>query len=191
MLTNRGIAKMLLMATANMPLSNPKQLEATGQLWKQHFSQYSDEFMEKAVNQCLTWCKTFPTIADIKQAISELRQMDDPIKTPQLPPGRSKLQPKAISQAFEAVRLGRTRELMEAVDMSPLKAFARQIFPEISDELIMQNYLELRLSMESMQMCKGCSMDGPYCSSSGFITAPELNKNGTMKNVMKPCRKRR
>lgn len=181
---------MLLKVTANQPISNPKNLETTGQLWKETFAQYSDEFMEKAIDQCLTWCERFPMVADIKKAIVEVRQME-PIKAPQLPPGRSKLQPKAISQAFEAVRLGRTRELMEAVDMSPLKAFARQIFPDISDELIMQNYLELRLSLESMQMCKGCSMDGPYCSSSGFITVPEMNSNGTMKTVMKPCKKRR
>lgn len=189
MLTNRGIAKMLLMATANMPLSNPKQLEATGQLWKQNFSQYSDEFMERAMNQCLSWCEKFPMVADIKKAIAEVRQME-PIKAPQLPPGRSKVQPKAISQAFEAVRLGRTMELMEAVDMTPLKRFARQLFPEISNELIMQNYLELRLSFESNEMCRGCNLDGPYCSSGGFITAPEMNSNGTMKTVMNPCKKR-
>lgn len=192
MLTKRGVAKMMLLATANKPnqFVDPKNLQATGALWEMNFSQYSDEFMEKAMIQCLVWCKDFPMVADIKKAISELRQME-PIKAPQLPPGRSKLQPKAISQAFEAVRIGRTRELMDAVDLSPLKAFARQIFPDISDELIMQNYLELRLSMESMQMCKGCSMDGPYCNSSGFITVPEMNSNGTMKTVMKPCKKRR
>jgi hypothetical protein len=49
---------------------------AKGILWMKEFQRYPDDLMETAIISCINYCKTFPTIAEIKQAIRDLQYVE-------------------------------------------------------------------------------------------------------------------
>lgn len=188
-MTKRGASTMLLLATANFPLNTAKQIEQTGQLWLEVFKNYTDERMKDAMLQCLTWCKNFPTVADLKQALIELRQMETP-SAPRLPPSEpSRKSQEAIRQAFDAVRSGMRDKMMNEVDISKLRLYYRDLLLDLSDDFVFKNYNELMICMDSSQMCNGCMWDAEKCTTSGWIYVPDIDPNRFVIAVMKPCKK--
>lgn len=146
--------------------------------------------METAINLCLLSCKSFPTVADIRQAIDELRRESKTAPVLQKLPSRSRWTSPAAQTAFNTVKSGKAKEHMQGIEISDLLKFAKGIFSEEISEASVRKYLpEFMLAQESADMCSRCMWDKEQCTNSGFKVRIRVNKHGIIANEMMPCEK--
>jgi len=155
-----------------------------------NFRNTDDGLMETAIRLTLMTCKRFPTIADIKQAIDEINrdQRTEP-KLARLPQNPHWSSPES-KKAFAAMRTGREKEFLAAIDYTKLLEWARLTWPEISMETVKRNANELQYVMEETSRCFGCQYTDGKCHNNGYYPALCLEKDGWMHEEMKMCGKR-
>jgi len=73
-MTRKEIVTLLSMATANFPSTQKQDLTATLMLWEKALSDIPYQVAENAVIKVLATSKFFPTIAEIREAATQLRQ---------------------------------------------------------------------------------------------------------------------
>jgi len=145
--------------------------------------------METALRLCWTTCQFFPTPADITTAIKEL-QFDESTKPSlQIAHDRKWDEPMAF-KAFELVgRQKDCKKYLDNVDVTELAEYARSIFPEITDELVLKNYPELSSGQQSLHTCLACTVDKSRCITQGYRIKHVLRPDGYVSNNMSRCQK--
>lgn len=177
-------AKLIKMCTANYP-SYGESNEAKGMLWMQTFQKESDELMQTAIISCLSYCKKFPTIAEIREAIKDLRY-EEQVKPKQL--AWDVKRTDSLHQKIMDMATGKTstKKYLSTVDITKLAKYARRFFPNISDELILKNYPELSSGLESENMCWECKTSKQACNNVK-VKHELLNADGWIKNTYAVC----
>ena len=184
-MTGATATKLLMMCSANYP-NHGEDLKAKGVLWMQMFQSKDDGLMETAIISCLNYCKKFPTIADIKEAIKDLMYVEE-TKPKQLAwdvKRTDSLHKKIMDMATGKTS---TKEYLASVDITKLAEYARVFFPAISNELVLKNYPELSSGLESKNMCHYCRTSKQACNN--VMVKHELLPNGFIKNTYQRCEK--
>lgn len=70
----RDIARLISIATANFPSMQEKDMRPTAVLWEKALSDIPYEVAEKALIKVLATSRFFPTVAEIREAATELTQ---------------------------------------------------------------------------------------------------------------------
>jgi hypothetical protein len=162
-------------------------MTAKGVLWMGEFQKYQDDLMETAVRSCMSFCKKFPTISDIKDAIKDLAY-EEQTKPKQLP-WDVKRDYTIAARAVKFVHDGRAAEYMASVDITKLHQYVKVDFPDISEELVRKNYSEVVAGCEAMERCAACRTGKNDCITKGYMTKLRMNSNGYMTLEMQACQK--
>ena len=178
--------KLLMMCSANYP-NYGEDMTAKGVLWMGEFQKYQDDLMETAIRSCMSFCKKFPTISDIKDAIKDLAY-DEQTKPKQLP-WDVKRDFSIAAKAVKFVHDGKAAEYMASVDITGLHQYAKTQFPEISAELVRKNYSEVIAGYESILACGACRGGKSQCVTGGYVTKLRMTPNGYMNIEMQACQK--
>lgn len=178
-------AKLIKMCSANYP-SYGESNEAKGMLWMQTFQKESDDLMQTAIISCLSYCKKFPTIAEIKEAIKDLQYEEQTKPKIQLPWDM----PREINlaqKAREFVQSGKAKEYLQSIDITKLVEYAKVHFPSISNELVLKNYNEFSDGLKQLDQCFSCRMMKQTCDN--MRIKHELSADGFVKNLLERCQK--
>lgn len=73
-MTRQEIIKLLSIATANFPSMQERDMKPTAVLWERALADIPYDVAEKALLKVLSTSKFFPTIAEIREAVTELTQ---------------------------------------------------------------------------------------------------------------------
>jgi hypothetical protein len=73
-MNRQEIIRLLAIATANFPTMQERDMKPTAVLWEQALSDIPYEVAEKAIIKVLSTSKFFPTIAEIREAATQLTQ---------------------------------------------------------------------------------------------------------------------
>lgn len=179
---------MIRLCKANFPLYLGIDTKETTGLWLVSFQKTADDVFETAIRLCMLKCKSFPTVADIKSAIDELRHE---VKTQQQPPmiARSRRVDPNIMRALDLAKQGKTKELLAGFDVSDLLSFAKTKFPDISESTVRRNFNEILAAKESGEQCFACRYQPNQCLTNGFYVDMKLQPNGWIKNEYVRCPK--
>lgn len=176
---------------ANFPLyANINTVKTTG-LWLKTFQNTPDDVMQTAVNLCLLSCKSFPTVADIRGAIDELkRELNTQPNTRILPP-RTRRVVMDIVNALEMLKTGKTKELLASMDVTDVYEYTKSQFPDVTEDFVRRNYNRLLETMESNARCFGCQHTDGKCDTAGYYIVSRIMKDGSVKNEYQRCGKGR
>ena len=122
--------KMIQLCKANFPLSSGIDTKGTTGLWLSSFQQTPDDVFETVIRLTLLSCKSFPTVAEIRRAIDELRQEVNTQPKPRAISRSKKAEPKILLEMAQA-KNGMAKEVVANIDISELMAFARYKLPYI------------------------------------------------------------
>jgi hypothetical protein len=152
------------------------------------FGNKDDGLMETAVRLCWLNYKYFPTPAEITQSIKDL-QYEEQTKPKQL--SWEVKRTNTLHQKIMDMATGKTdtKEYLSKVDISEMRQYAKVLFPDISDELVLKNYPEFASGMESQAMCFACRTDPSVCITKGYQIRHRMESNGYIKNEMAKCQK--
>lgn len=156
-------------------------------LWLAQFKNVDDVLMMKAVKLCLENYKRFPTVADIKEAVKEIRYISSLKQTKQI---AYTPKPSKIAERFFAMQ-NDSKQLKEhalQLDITELANYARTTFPNLTDEFIRENYCEIVTAKNYEDMCFNCRIDPSQCLTGGF-GAKLMVEDGRVKVEMVKCRK--
>jgi hypothetical protein len=184
-LTNEMVAQLVFDCAANVPNMPQHNIDKTMDLWAREFKDYPDDLVYTAVHLHIDYEKGFPTVADIKKNIRELRKEDKP----SLPDPRSRQMAPAVAKALATVAKEGFKEAFSKVDVSDVMDAARVKFPDISEELVRKNYCELSYYMRAIKTCSACRWDKSQCPISGAIPSPYMRSDGTVINEVTLCQK--
>lgn len=178
---------------ANFPGQQNIDIGDVGKLWMEVFGNKDDGLMETAITLVLMDAKYWPTIREIRDAIAELTTVNySSAALRQLgEPPRSRSMPLVAKKALEAVKNGRAKEYLSQIDIGDVRDYVKNLFPDISDSLIRQNYNELAFAAESAGKCEVCMWDAAGCETSGYYPVPRLEKEGYVRLEYTPCTKKR
>lgn len=179
--------KLVKMCATNYD-SYGKDLKLIGIQWMEKFQKESDDLMYTAILSCIDYCKKFPTIADINEAIRDL-QYEEQVKPKQLE-HKTNWNELLADKAFSMVRSGQAKKFLQEVDIGDLVEYARQYFPEISEETVRKNLPELYQGQGSQHSCFVCRLPNvTECVNHGFVVKHWMEKNGRITNQMLACQK--
>lgn len=182
--------RMIQLCQANFPLCSTINTVQTTGLWLQLFKNTADDVFETAVRLSLLTCKTFPTVADIRKAIDELRQEINSQPKPAMIARSRKVNP-ATAAALQQASEGKAKELISSVDVSDLMDFARCKFPNISEQAVRNNLNEILAAKEDADRCFVCRYQPGQCMTNGYFIKPLMMPNGWVKNEYAKCLKKR
>ena len=162
-------------------------------LWLEAFDRVDDAIMLEAFALTLKRCKFFPVVADIQESVDTVKAQrrvvnDDRLK---LDVGKNydSLMAKTV---FETIaKMNTSKFVAEMVVEKEIVEFARYKFPQISERLIKENYLEILQAMEGSDKCLGCCWSFGQCDTQGFFPSMELLPSGRIHVSMAACKKRR
>ena len=154
--------------------------------WIKEFEKEPDDLMETAMISCIKYCKKFPTIADIREAIRDLQYIEQ-TKPNKLLSWDVKREPNLAKQAREFVQAGKAKEYMKSLDITTMRQYARYHFPDISDELILKNYNEFSDGIKCLDRCGQCNIAKQACNR--VKLKHEMCSNGYVKNTVTICEK--
>ena len=174
-----------MVCAANYP-NHGEDLKAKSILWMQTFQGKDDGLMETAIISCLNYCKKFPTIADIREAIN-LLHYEETTKPKQIG-YEVKYDSNVAKRALQFARDGKAKEYMQSLDITELIVYAKQSFPDISPELVLRNYIEFMQGKEKEDQCFACRMQKQACEGWKFKHYLDF-KTGYVKNEMLKCDK--
>lgn len=173
---------------ANLPLNTRINVKETLGLWLIKFANIQDDLFYTAILLCLDNCKGFPQIVDIKQAIRDL-SYEEQTKPKQIEHRSNWQEPLAI-KAFEMVRSGQAKKFLQEVDVSNLVKYAKQHFPDITEDLVRKNIPELYQGRECQDGCFHCRLPNvTECVNKGFVVKHCMDKYGRISNEMLACQK--
>lgn len=181
--------KMIQLCKANFPLCFGIDTKGTTGLWLYSFQQTPDDVFETAVRLALLTCKSFPTVAEIRRAIDELRQEVSTQPKPAVLPRSRKVNPVVV-RALELAKQGKVKELIASVDVSDLMEFARYSFPGISEQSVLRNLNELLTAKEDSERCFACRYQPGQCLTNGYYIKPRMMPDGWIKNEYAKCEKK-
>jgi len=185
-MTGAMLQKMLMMCRANYPDYNT-DFKAKGVLWMDEFIKEPDDLIETAIRSCITFSKKFPTVADIREAIRDLRY-DEQSKPKQL--AWEVKRSDSLHQKIMDMTSGKvdTKAYLQSVDITELVVYAKQYFLDISPELVLRNLNEFTQGKEKEDQCFACRMQKQACG--GWKIGHYLDyRTGYVKNEMIKCNK--
>lgn len=187
-MTGAMAAKLIKMCTANYP-SYGESNESKGMLWMQTFQKEPDDLMQTAIISCMSICKKFPTVADIKEAIRDLRY-EEQSKPKQL--AYEVKRDDTLHKKIMDMASGKTdtKEYIKNMDISDVLEHARFNFPNISESTIRDNYPELLEGLKCQEMCWNCRIDVNACLTKGYVIKHNMHPSGRIKNEMAQCQKK-
>jgi len=180
------LLKVMKMCRANYPDYNADFM-AKGVLWMDEFIKEPDDLMETAIRSCITFSKKFPTIADIRESIRDLKY-DEQSKPKQLTydiKRTNDLHKKIMDMASGKTD---TKSYLQSLDISKQIQYAKTIFPDISPELVLRNLPEFMQGMEQQEKCFACRMQKQACDG-GMVKHYLDFKTGWVSNQMARCNK--
>lgn len=179
------------MAKRNYTLSKA-EFDKTQALWLGRFQSVSDTDMFEVMMLTFDKCKFLPTIADIKESLDEYRQQKrtEPSRN-LLDVGKNYDSPTAKLVFSTIAKMDTAKFVAEMTVEKEIVEFARYKFPQISERLIKENYLEILQAMEGSDKCLGCCWSFGQCDTQGFFPSMELQANGQIHVSMAACQKRR
>jgi len=184
-MTGAMLDKILKMCRANYPDYNI-DYKSKGVLWMQEFIKQPDDLMETAMWSCIKFCKKFPAIADINEAIRDLHY-DSSTKPKQLAwevPRTNSLQQKISDMVNGKTD---TKQYLQSLNISKQIEYARTFFQDISAELVLRNLPEFMQGMEQEELCWHCKIQKQACN--GYKVKHWLNKDGWVSNQYVKCEK--
>lgn len=181
---------MIELCKANFPLCSGIDTKGTTGLWLSSFQQTPDDVFETAIRLVLLTCKSFPTVAEIRRAIDELRQELNTQPKPTLIARSRKVNPATVA-ALEQAKQGKVKELIANVDVQELLEFARLKFPDISEQTVKANFNELLAAKEDSDRCFACRYQPGQCLTNGYYIKPRMMPEGWVKNEYAVCGKKR
>ena len=169
------------------------ETEKTQALWMDAFKNRDDNLMYTAMKLTLMNVNYFPTVADINRSIQELlEERKAEAKPKALDAPQKERNPRPVQFILEKMKSGQWLEdTVNRMDVSDAIAFARSIWPEISDETVRRNYTQIKEVMRQEEMCAACMWEPKNCEINGYITCLRLEPNGWMHEYKGPCNKRR
>jgi len=191
-LTGEMAFNLVEMAKANYSLSKA-EFDKTQAMWMARFGNIPDNDMFEVMMITFDKCKFLPTIADIKESLDEYRQQKRyaPSGELQLDRGKNYDSPMA-KKVFETIFAMDTKKFVAEMEVElEVVNYARIKFPNLSERLIKENYLEIRHAMDGSEKCRGCMWSFGQCDTQGFFPAMELKSNGQISVSMMACQKRR
>lgn len=180
--------KLVKMCATNYD-SYGKDLKLLGIQWMEKFQNEPDDLMETAVISCIDYCKKFPTIADIKEAIRDL-QYDSSTQPKQL--AYEVKRNESLHQKIIDMATGKTdtKEYLASIDVTDLWEYAKQYFHDITEKTVRDNIPELYQGQESQDACFACRINSVNdCYNQGFVVKHWMYKTGRIKNEMLKCQK--
>lgn len=175
------------MCLANFPLATNIKTDGTLLLWAKEFDRIPEDLFITAVISCINFCKMFPTVSDIRQAIKDL-QYEEQAKPKQLLPWNATRDEKIAKKVFEMVEQGKAKEYLYGLNIGKLVEYAKDFFPDISDELVLRNYPEFVQGLEQQNKCFACRTMKQVCD--GWLFKHLLDsKTGYVSNQMARCQK--
>jgi hypothetical protein len=153
------------------------------------FGNRDDGLMESAIRLCWLSCKFFPSPADITEAIREV-QTDISIPDNKRLERSKNYDSPIIAKVMEMMRKGEITKFVAEMSIEPeLTDYARSKFPNLSDELIRKNYLEIRQAYEGVDKCFGCMWSFGDCVDKGHFPVMELSASGWISLRWHRCQK--
>jgi len=184
-MTGAMLKKIMDLCRANYPDYNT-DYKAKGVLWMDEFIKQPDDLMETAIRSCITFGKKFPTIADIADAIKDLRYVEQ-VKPKQL--AWDVKRSNGLHQKIMDMATGKTdtKVYLQTLDISKQLEYASKFFPDISAELVLRNLPEFMQGMEYDEMCWSCRTMKQACV--GYKPKHVLGSDGWVSNQWAKCEK--
>ena len=171
---------------ANTPQEFFRDLTQTMDLWMREFGGVDDGLMTTAVKMHLTSAKAFPTVAEIKTNIRELRRdLSQKSPTP-----RSTEMSAPVRKVLDMVLKGDIGRAVAEMDITRELEFARTVFPNISDDIVRRNFCEISAVLSESEMCRMCLVLPTDCLSKGYVQRMSLTPGGVIETTVIRCRKR-
>lgn len=184
-MTGAMLDELLKMCRANYPDYNTDYKSKTA-LWLSEFQKQPDDLMKTAMMSCIKFNKRFPTVADIYEAIRDLRYEEQ--TKPKALPWEVKREINIAQKAREFVQSGKTAEYMQSVNISKLHEYARIFFPDITAEMVIKNYPEFSQGLEQQDKCFACRTVKQACD--GWNFKHWLSNDGWVSNQLAKCEKK-
>ena len=162
-------------------------------VWLEAFDRIDDAIMLEAFALTMKRCKYFPVIADIQESIDTIKAQKRVVRedTARLGVGKNYDSPMA-AKIFDVIAKMDTKKFVAEMEVEKeVVNYARIKFPNISERLIKENYLEIRHAIDGSEKCRGCMWSFGQCDTQGFFPSMELNANGQIHVSMMACQKRR
>lgn len=157
--------------------------------WLQAFDREDDALMLEAIENVFLYCKNFPTVAHIKEQVDALKMKTHNVATPALDRPKHYDIP-IIARVMDMMRKGETAKFVAEMTVEPeITAYARSKFPNISDELVRKNYLEILQAYEGNNKCLGCLWTFGDCNDRGHYPVMSLQPNGYISLTWQRCQK--
>jgi len=190
-MTKETIAKMFFVSAKNYRENfNKDDALVIQTIWFEKFASYPDELIQDAFDHVFRNCKQFPTVFDIQKAVNEKQNEKRYTTEPWL------MMPEYFNTAQAKAVLHKVMDMLEDGNIpkydlaDELRQYAKSLFPDISDELIYRNYNELAWCMEWEKKCNMCLWTPADCDLHGHQPYLKINKNGSMTEYVKPCKKK-
>jgi len=183
-MTGMQLRKLVELICANYQQIKVDKAKMAG-LWMMEFGSVPDELIERAVMQVLRYCKAFPSVADVHLSVDMLRAEVRDKEHKALKESDRKVNPEVIALLARVKEQGFKQER----DLTKEAAFIRTFYPEVSDEWVAENAMEIGQLMRGAEVCAICNWTAKQCSSAGMEFVPEMYR-GYLILVSRDCRKK-
>ncbi len=190
-MTKETIARVFLKLTLNYraQFENAEAAAMQG-MWWQMFKGYDDEVFETAAIAVINSQHRFPNVADLRKAIEEL--LREEVTKPKGIAGFLAEAQRSESTDFGCQCAELAKRILSGADVSAdrtymeinraalaeLGPFARELFPRVSDAVILANEREFREAKDSEEMCSRCLWTPRECTQKGFVPRLTMEPNG-------------
>ena len=178
----------VLMAVADKTVKiSSEETEMKAELWYKTFNNIPDDKFYTAVLSAMLGSKFVPSIMEIQAAIRELNE-EERVNRPtykELP--RAKADSKAVEYIMQQMGSGNIKALMNSMDVEPVLKVARGYFPDISEQMVRDNYNQFAILYDQDRACWACRTTN-YCPMNQYRYSPSI-ENGTVYMPMVKCNK--
>ena len=181
--------QLIEMAKTNYSLSKADWTQ-TQDLWMKRFVNVPDETMGEAILLAFDKCKYLPTISELNECINEIKQQKRYEQPKALEQGQKQWNSKPIEFIVNAMKTGTIHDIAQKVDISKAVAYAKTLWPEISEDIVRMNFCEIEQCRQESEMCTACSWLPSDCLAGGYHNSMRLEPTGFVHLTMVPCRKR-
>lgn len=161
----------------------------TVEAWYAVLGHLDEELARLAACEILDRSKYFPAPSEVLARAREILREHQP-KLKELTASEKEITPEAVSilkKVRDLVADGRAGEIRQKIDVTRELAFAKMLFPNITEERVRQNYTLFNAAFRQHSLCCLCgSMDG--CPYGGAKMELRMVPAGYVTGVMVQCK---
>lgn len=168
----------------NYPTAINIDSQKLAELWYESFEKVPDDKMEVAINLHVLSSNKFPTVFDLRLALTEL---DEPAggNIDKYAERVSREVTPTIQEIWKIVKSGSFNYQNMYIEPGILQ-FARELFPEISEVLLKKNYCQINYAYEHEAYCRQCQ-GKENCLTKGYKPKLSLHPKGWIAVQMCRC----